>query len=53
MDIQLYVITPLGTNYHTDLIIRDYAVKVERRTLPVVLVQLEIQGWDDILGWID
>ena len=44
MDIQLYVATSLGTNYHINLIIRDYAIKVERRTLPADLVQLEIQG---------
>ena len=54
MDIQLYVATPLGTTHHIDFILRDYAVKIERRTLLTDLVQLEIQGWDIILGmdWI-
>ena len=50
MDIQLYVTTPLWTNYHTDLTIRDYAIKVKSRTLPADLVQIEIQRWNVILG---
>jgi len=42
MDIPLYVTTPLETTHHIDLILRDYAVKVERMTLFTDLVQLEI-----------
>jgi len=49
MDIQLYVTTPLGTNYHTDLTFRDCVVIVQGKTLPVDLVRLEIQGWDLIV----
>jgi len=54
MVIQLYVTTPLGTNYHTDLIFGDCVVNVQGKTLPVDSVQLEIQGWDVILetDWI-
>jgi len=46
--------TYLETTHHIDLILRDYAVKVQRRTFLTDLVQLEIQGWDVILGmdWI-
>ena len=43
-DVQPYVTTPLETTYHIDLILRDYVVKVERRTLPFDLVQLKMQG---------
>jgi len=50
VDIQLYVTTPLGTIYHTDLIIRDWAINVKRKTIPADLAQLEMQGWDTILG---
>ena len=42
MDIQIYVTTPLGTVYHTDIIFGDCAVNVEGRTLPADLVQLEL-----------
>jgi len=42
MDIELFMTTPLKTTQHIDLIFRDYAVKVENRTLPPDLVQLEI-----------
>ena len=49
-DIQLYVTTPLGNIYHTDVVLRDCAFNVDGRTLPANLVQLEIQGWDVILG---
>jgi len=50
MDIQLYVRTSLGTIYHINLIIRDYAINVEGKTLLADLVQLEMQEWDIILG---
>jgi len=50
MDIQLYVTTPLGSIYHTDIIFKDYAINVEGRIISADLVQLEIQGWDIMLG---
>ena len=43
MVIQLYVATPLGTNYHTDLTFGDCVVNVRGKTLPIDLVKLEIQ----------
>ena len=49
MDIQLHMTTPLGANYHTDLTFRDCGVKVQGKTLPVDLVQPEIQEWDAML----
>ena len=54
MGIQLYVTTPLGTNYHTDLTFRDSGVKVQGKTLPIDLVHPEIQEWDVMLetDWI-
>ena len=50
VDIQLYVTTPSGTIYHTELIIRDCAVNVEGKTLSANFVQVEMQRWDIILG---
>ena len=39
---QLYETFPLGTIYHTDLIVKNCSVNVGGETLPVNLVQLEI-----------
>ena len=50
MNVQLYVTTPLGSTYYTDLVFKDYPIKLEGRILLVDLVQLNIQGWDVILG---
>ena len=50
MDVQLYVTTPLGSVYYTDLIFKRCTVQLEGRVLPIDLVQLNIQGWDVILG---
>ena len=50
MDVQLYVTTPLGPTYYTDVIYKDCAVTLEGKVLPADLVQLNIQGWDVILG---
>ena len=44
MDKQLYVPTPLGSVYYTDIIFKNCAINVEGRVLPADLVQLEIQG---------
>ena len=44
---QLYKTSPLGATYHADRVFKDYTIG---KTLPVDLVQLEIQGWDVILG---
>ena len=38
----LYGTSPLGTIYHTDLIVKNCSVNVGGETLPVNLVQLEI-----------
>ena len=50
MDVQLYVTTPLGPTYCTDLVFKDCTIQLEGRVLPADLVQLDIQGWDVILG---
>jgi len=50
MDVQLYVTTPLGSTDYTDIIFKNCAIKLEGRVLPADLVQLDIQGWDVILG---
>jgi len=50
MNVQLYVTTPLGSTYYTDVIFRNCAIQLEGRTLPTNLIQLDIQGWDVILG---
>ena len=50
MDVQLYVSTPLGPTYYTDVVFRNCAVTLEGVVLPADLVQLNIQGWDVILG---
>jgi len=50
MNVQLYVTNPLGSNYHTDLVFKNCAIQLEGRVVPVDLVQLDIQGWDVILG---
>jgi len=49
MDVQLYVTTPLGPTYYTDVIFRNYAIALEGVVLPADLVQLNIQSWDVIL----
>ena len=49
MDVQLYVTTPLGSTYYTDLVFKNCTIQLEGRVLPVDLVQLDIQGWDVIL----
>jgi len=49
IDIQLYMTTPLGFAYHTDIIFKNCAINVEGKILSADLVQLEIQGWDIIL----
>jgi len=46
----LYENSPSGTIFYADLIFKDYTVNVGEKTLPVDLVQLEIQGWNVILG---
>ena len=50
MDVQLHVTTPLGSTYYTDVIFKNCAIHLEGRILPADLVQLDIQGWDAILG---
>jgi len=50
MNVQLYVTTPLGSTYYTNLVFRNCPIQLEGRILPVDLVQLNIQGWDVILG---
>ena len=50
MNVQLYVTTPLGSTYYTDLVFKNCPIQLEGRILPVDLVQLNIQGWDVILG---
>ena len=49
MDVQLYVTTPLGSIYYTDLVFKNCTVQLQGRVLPVDLVHLNIQGWDVIL----
>jgi len=50
MNAQLYVTTRLGSTYHADLVFKNCAIQLEGTVLPVGLVQLDIQGWDVILG---
>ena len=50
MDVQFYVSTPLGPTYYTDVIYRNCVVTLEGKFLPADLIQLNIQGWDVILG---
>jgi len=50
MDVQLYVTTPSGSTYYTDLVFKNCAIQLEGRVLPIDLVQLDIQAWDVILG---
>ena len=50
MNVQLYVTTPLGSTYYTDVVFKNCTIQLEGRVLPVDLVQLDIQGWDVILG---
>jgi len=44
------VTTRLGSTYYTDVVFKNYTIQLEGRVLPVNLVQLDIQGWDVILG---
>jgi len=50
MDVQLYVTTPLGSTYYTNIVFKSCTIKLEGRVLPADLIQLDIQGWDIILG---
>jgi len=50
MDTRLCLATLLGSIYHTDIIFKNCAIRVEERVLSADLAQLEIQGWDIILG---
>ena len=47
---QLYETSPIGTIYHANLIFKDCTVTVGGKNFPINLVQLEIEGWDVILG---
>jgi len=50
MDVQLYVTTPLGSTYYTDVVFKNCTIQLEGRVHPANLIQLDIQGWDVILG---
>ena len=41
MDVQLCVVNPLGSIYHTDGIWKDYVINISGRILPADLIQLE------------
>jgi len=49
MEVQLYETTPLGSTYYTYLVFKNYTTQLERRVLPIDLVQLDIQGRNVIL----
>jgi len=44
MDVPLYVTTPLGSTYYTDVVFKNYTIQLEGRIVPVDLLQLDIQG---------
>ena len=50
MDVQLCVMTPLGSIFHMGIIFKNYAINANKRILPVDLIQLKIQGYKVILG---
>ena len=50
MDVQLYVTTPLGSTYYTDIVFKNCTIQLEGTVLSVYLVPPDIQGWDLILG---
>ena len=49
MNVQLYVTTPLGSTYYTNVVFKNCTIQLELRVLPVDLVELDIQGWDCLL----
>jgi len=48
--VQLYVTTTAGPTYYIDVVFKNRAVKLEGRVLLADLVQLDVQGWDVIIG---
>jgi len=50
MDIQLYMTTSQGSVFHTDIIFKNCTINMEGRVLSANFIQLEILGWNIILG---